>query len=178
MCIRDSSWPTETGSNLAFLAALASEDHHKRARDEIDDQEEQESRAQAAILDLALARDESSSDDHDESDSPTLVALRPTSQPSNAAGFPPHAITTVSRYRCGYCGAVKPSTSVGSDGRVRIRCKCGGKHRDGKPRMHAMWNPVEEKGSEHSSKRACTEWSQQVSAAAPRSMKPLGLACC
>jgi len=42
-------------------------------------------------------------------------------------------------YQCGYCGDRKISTSAGSDGRVRIRCECGGKHADGKPRMHAKW---------------------------------------
>jgi len=42
-------------------------------------------------------------------------------------------------YQCGYCKVVKVSTSTGGDGRVRIRCECGGKHQDGKPRMHAKW---------------------------------------
>ena len=42
-------------------------------------------------------------------------------------------------YQCGYCKANKVSTSTGGDGRVRIRCDCGGKHQDGKPRMHAKW---------------------------------------
>ena len=31
------------------------------------------------------------------------------------------------------------------DGRVRIRCDCGGKHGDGKSRMHANWRRVEPK---------------------------------
>jgi len=44
-------------------------------------------------------------------------------------------------YMCGYCGVRKPSTSAGGDGRVRIRCECGGKHRDRKSRMHANWRP-------------------------------------
>ena len=25
---------------------------------------------------------------------------------------------------------------------MRIRCACGGKHKDGKPRMHANWRPL------------------------------------
>lgn len=45
-------------------------------------------------------------------------------------------------YQCGYCRAVKSSSSAGADGRVRIRCECGGKHKDGKARMHANWNLV------------------------------------
>eukprot|EP00658_Telonema_sp_P-2_P011797 TRINITY_DN1451_c0_g2_i1.p1 TRINITY_DN1451_c0_g2~~TRINITY_DN1451_c0_g2_i1.p1 ORF type:complete len:213 (-),score=31.11 TRINITY_DN1451_c0_g2_i1:504-1142(-) len=69
-------------------------------------------------------------------------------------------ITTVTRYQCGYCGAIKPSNSVGSDGRVRIRCKCGGKHRDGKPRMHAMWSTIQQEIKEPSPKRVCTNWQQ------------------
>jgi len=42
-------------------------------------------------------------------------------------------------YECGYCKVRKVSTSTGGDGRVRIRCECGGKHSDGQPRMHAKW---------------------------------------
>eukprot|EP00656_Telonema_subtile_P028640 TRINITY_DN311_c0_g1_i1.p1 TRINITY_DN311_c0_g1~~TRINITY_DN311_c0_g1_i1.p1 ORF type:complete len:656 (+),score=113.20 TRINITY_DN311_c0_g1_i1:115-2082(+) len=42
-------------------------------------------------------------------------------------------------YECGYCNVRKVSTSTGGDGRVRIRCECGGKHSDGQPRMHAKW---------------------------------------
>lgn len=45
-------------------------------------------------------------------------------------------------YQCGYCQSIKTSSSAGADGRVRIRCECGGKHQDGKSRMHANWNPV------------------------------------
>ena len=45
-------------------------------------------------------------------------------------------------YVCGYCRRVKTSSSSCSDGRVRIRCECGGQHQDGKPRMHATWSPV------------------------------------
>ena len=41
-------------------------------------------------------------------------------------------------YQCNYCGCVRTSASAGSDGRVRIRCECGGRHRDQKSRMHAM----------------------------------------
>jgi len=42
-------------------------------------------------------------------------------------------------YSCGYCGERKISASTGSDGRVRIRCDCGGKHKDTKSRLHAKW---------------------------------------
>jgi len=45
-------------------------------------------------------------------------------------------------YECCYCSARKVSMSAGGDGRVRIRCECGGKHQDRKPRMHAKWVPV------------------------------------
>lgn len=54
---------------------------------------------------------------------------------------PKQGSMSVITYRCGYCGVRKTSTSAGGDGRVRIRCECGGKRRDGKPRMHAMWHP-------------------------------------
>lgn len=45
-------------------------------------------------------------------------------------------------YSCGYCGELKTSASSGADGRVKIRCECGGKHQDGKIRMHATWHLV------------------------------------
>jgi len=48
-------------------------------------------------------------------------------------------------YRCGYCGLRRTSASSCTDGRVRIRCPCGGLHRDGKPRMHAKWIKLAEK---------------------------------
>ena len=35
-------------------------------------------------------------------------------------------------YICGYCGQRKASTSRNVDDRIRIRCKCGGQHKDGK----------------------------------------------
>jgi len=47
------------------------------------------------------------------------------------------------QFTCGYCKRVKTSSSSCSDGRVRIRCECGGSHLDNKPRMHATWTPVE-----------------------------------
>ena len=51
-------------------------------------------------------------------------------------------------YECGYCGQTKLTTAAGSgDGRVRIRCKCGGKRLDGEPRMHAMWTLVRSSGT-------------------------------
>jgi len=46
-------------------------------------------------------------------------------------------------YRCTYCGKTKSSTSHGGDGRVRIRCKCGGKYADNKDRLHANWKLVD-----------------------------------
>ena len=47
-------------------------------------------------------------------------------------------------YKCGYCSEVRISSSNCTDGRVRIRCSCGGKHQDQKPRMHAKWFLVED----------------------------------
>jgi len=44
-------------------------------------------------------------------------------------------------YECLYCFAVKETTAGGN--RVRIRCKCGGKRKDGTARMHTMWRPVD-----------------------------------
>ena len=46
------------------------------------------------------------------------------------------------QYKCRYCGRVKSSSSAPSDGRVRIKCLCGGQHRDNKPRVHANWTAV------------------------------------
>jgi hypothetical protein len=78
---------------------------------------------------------------------------------SNAPGYPQimvnQGVTTVelsdaptlgpsthAAYQCGYCGVTKLSASAGGDGRVRIRCSCGGRRYDGVPRMHAMWRAV------------------------------------
>lgn len=47
-----------------------------------------------------------------------------------------------SEFECGYCGARKLSTSQARDGRVRIRCECGGRYGDRKTRMHARWTVV------------------------------------
>lgn len=47
------------------------------------------------------------------------------------------------KYSCVYCGQIKVSASTGQDGRIRIRCECGGKRRDNSSRMHAMWNVME-----------------------------------
>jgi hypothetical protein len=47
----------------------------------------------------------------------------------------------VMEFECGYCGGLKVSGSNGTDGRIRVRCECGGRHRDNKPRMHAKWIP-------------------------------------
>jgi len=38
------------------------------------------------------------------------------------------------QFICGYCGTVKTSKSADTEGRVRIRCECGGVHQDGKTR--------------------------------------------
>lgn len=43
-------------------------------------------------------------------------------------------------YVCNYCKRHKVSASKGQAGRVRIRCECGGRHRDGTPRMHVQWS--------------------------------------
>ena len=43
-------------------------------------------------------------------------------------------------YVCMYCNKTKLSMSKGQDGRVRIRCECGGRHQDGEARMHAQWS--------------------------------------
>jgi hypothetical protein len=51
-------------------------------------------------------------------------------------------------YVCNYCKRHKVSASKGQDGRVRIRCECGGKHRDGTPRMHAQWSAAVEDDQE------------------------------
>lgn len=45
-------------------------------------------------------------------------------------------------YNCGYCDRLKTSASLCADGRVRIRCACGGQRQDGVPRMHANWKPI------------------------------------
>lgn len=45
-------------------------------------------------------------------------------------------------YICAYCKRRKTSSSGSADGRVRIRCECGGMKCDGKSRMHASWVPV------------------------------------
>ena len=42
-------------------------------------------------------------------------------------------------YICKYCGLRKEAAMASADGRVRIRCPCGGKHADGIVRMHANW---------------------------------------
>jgi len=47
------------------------------------------------------------------------------------------------KYSCVYCGQIKVSASTGQDGRIRIRCECGGKRRDNSSRVHAMWNVME-----------------------------------
>ena len=51
-------------------------------------------------------------------------------------------------YICGYCDQRKTSTARCADGRVRIRCKCGGQHKDGQNRMHATWTLAEDNNLE------------------------------
>lgn len=58
---------------------------------------------------------------------------------------------TEQNYRCGYCGARRTSASSCTDGRVRIRCPCGGLHKDNRPRMHAKWIKLSEDESQASS---------------------------
>lgn len=47
-------------------------------------------------------------------------------------------LVQVTTYTCGYCGRCKVS-ATSHHGRVRIRCNCGGMHRDGTSRLHGMW---------------------------------------
>ena len=49
---------------------------------------------------------------------------------------------TNNMYTCAYCGQIKTSFSGSADScsRIRIRCECGGRYRDGKLRMHCSWN--------------------------------------
>jgi len=72
-------------------------------------------------------------------------------------------------YECGYCSQYKVSTSSGADGRVRIRCECGGKHRDRKPRMHAKWvaRPGCGGSQEHLKSRMRAQWRQSTNPSAP-----------
>ena len=60
------------------------------------------------------------------------------SSPFDADGALASNLTEMIRYSCSYCGCVKASSSTGHDGRVRIRCDCGGKYADNSSRMHAM----------------------------------------
>lgn len=55
-----------------------------------------------------------------------------------------NALGVAQDYSCKYCGTVKTSASLCNDGRVRIRCTCGGQRQDGVPRMHAKWQPLQE----------------------------------
>jgi len=73
----------------------------------------------------------------------TSLAIMPSADSQQALQNIEHTIADARAaepwYMCGYCGVRKPSTSAGGDGRVRIRCECGGKHQDRKSRMHANW---------------------------------------
>jgi hypothetical protein len=52
--------------------------------------------------------------------------------------------SSVVRYACQYCGKVKTSMSAGGDGRVRIRCECGGKRGDKRLRLHTHWKAMDD----------------------------------
>ena len=52
------------------------------------------------------------------------------------------ALGVIQDYICGYCGIHRTSASACSDGRVRIRCECGGLRQDNVPRIHAHWKPL------------------------------------
>ena len=54
-----------------------------------------------------------------------------------------NALGSEQRYSCTYCSVVKTSASLCADGRVRIRCWCGGHRQDGQKRMHANWKAVD-----------------------------------
>lgn len=71
---------------------------------------------------------------------------RSTSDEQQCAYHPPKRMKDkVTRYQCGYCGSIKTSCSQSADGRVRIRCGCGGQHRDNRNRLHATWAVVKNK---------------------------------
>jgi len=77
----------------------------------------------------------------------TQTILKPTPRVTNAhksSDAYTSNLTKMIRYSCSYCGRVKASSSTGHDGRIRIRCECGGKYADSSPRMHAMWTAVKE----------------------------------
>jgi len=89
-----------------------------------------------------------------ERECPPVRHLRETTEENQAPAIEDEAIESApsspgraeagcTEYECGYCGERKISTSTGGDGRVRIRCECGGKHGDLKARMHAKWTLVE-----------------------------------
>ena len=53
------------------------------------------------------------------------------------AAWAAHMFAPMKKYRCGYCGRNKESTSGAHDKRIRIRCECGGPKQGGKARMHS-----------------------------------------
>ena len=53
------------------------------------------------------------------------------------AAWATHKSVIMSKYRCGYCGRNKESSSGAHNKRTRIRCECGGPNQDGKARMHS-----------------------------------------
>ena len=64
-------------------------------------------------------------------------------QASKRTKFKRGSKQTNNMYTCAYCGQIKTSFSGSADSgnrRVRIRCECGGRYRDGKLRMHCSWN--------------------------------------
>ena len=54
-----------------------------------------------------------------------------------------NALGSEQRHSCTYCSVVKTSASLCADGRVQIRCCCGGQRQDGQKRMHANWKAVD-----------------------------------
>merc|ERR1719198_2087998 len=73
------------------------------------------------------------------SDAHSMYQLKPATYKRDAPSHGDVVCLQYLEYECGYCKVRKVSTSTGGDGRVRIRCECGGKHNDGQPRMHAKW---------------------------------------
>ena len=52
----------------------------------------------------------------------------------------PHTRSLRQDYICGYCDRGKTSMVRCVQGRVRLRCKCGGQQNDGKLRLHSNWS--------------------------------------
>lgn len=72
---------------------------------------------------------------------------------------------------CGHCGRQKTSSSFCGDGRVRIRCECGGQHKDGVPRMHATWIPIGDAPSTQKDPKVSTVRKKSEKKIAPRNKR-------